>query len=96
MNQLVITPRTVAELHILKKMLAQIGTVKELEVKKKRNGKRKLNSPPFATISESSLAKEWLSEEDNVWDEWYGKRKKRSKFCFLFCLRSNGARIVVQ
>ena len=29
-----------------------------------------------AALSESSLAKEWLSEEDKVWDEWYAKKKK--------------------
>ena len=28
---------------------------------------------PFAAISESSLAEEWLSEEDSRWDEFYSK-----------------------
>lgn len=28
----------------------------------------------FCRLSESSLAKEWLSEEDNVWDEFYADK----------------------
>ena len=78
MNQLIITPRNTAELRLIKKMLSQIGNVEELEVKKKKkNGKKKAASVTFAALSESSLAKEWMSEEDKVWDEWYGKKKKR-------------------
>jgi hypothetical protein len=80
MNQLIITPRTTAELRLIKKMLSQIGNVEELEVKKKKkNAKKKSASVPFAALSESSLAKEWMSDEDKVWDEWYGKRKKGNK-----------------
>jgi hypothetical protein len=79
MNQLIITPRTTAELRLIKKMLSQIGNVEEVEVKTKKNGKKKSKLLPYATLSESSLAKEWLSEEDKVWDEWYGKKKKGNK-----------------
>jgi hypothetical protein len=28
---------------------------------------------PYAAVSESSLAEEWLSEEDNRWDTFYSK-----------------------
>jgi hypothetical protein len=31
---------------------------------------------PFAGLSESSLEKEWSSEEDNVWDSWAQEKLK--------------------
>lgn len=30
----------------------------------------------FLALSESSLAKDWLSPEDDVWDDWLKERRK--------------------
>lgn len=75
MNQLIITPKSIAELHFLKKLLNNISSVEEVISKPLKN-RRKRRAVPFAAISQSALAKEWLSSEDEVWDEWYREMKK--------------------
>ena len=74
MNHLIVVPRTSSEFVFLKKLLEQLDSVKEVKTLHALGTKRK--TIPFASLSESSLAKEWLSSEDNVWDEWYDKKKK--------------------
>ncbi len=80
MNQLIVVPRTSAGLAFLKKLLEQLDSVKEVKTVGDAVGMKtsKKKSVPFAKLSESSLAKEWLSSEDDVWDEWYDKKKKRA------------------
>jgi len=53
---------------LLLKLAEELGiTVKHLPSKTEEN------EIPYAAISESSLAEEWLSEEDSRWDEFYSK-----------------------
>jgi len=77
MNNLIVVPRSSAALLFLIKLLNELDSVKEVKTQHPLKTSHKRKIIPFAAISESSLAKEWLSKEDNSWDEWYNKKKKQ-------------------
>ena len=78
MKNLIVVPRNLSEFAFLKKLLEQLESVKEVKIQTTEKTSEQ-KAIPFAKLSESSLAKEWLSKEDNVWDEWYEEKKKRKK-----------------
>jgi hypothetical protein len=68
MKRALLTSTSDDKMALLLKLAEELGiTVKQLPAK--ANG----TEIPYAAISESSLAEEWLSEEDNRWDEFYSK-----------------------
>ncbi|MBP9152630.1 MAG: hypothetical protein KBF73_10130 [Flavobacteriales bacterium] len=68
MKRALLTSTSDDKMALLLKLAEELGiTVKQLPAK--ANGVE----IPYAAISESSLAEEWLSEEDNRWDEFYSK-----------------------
>jgi hypothetical protein len=66
MNEIVITPKTDKDTTFLVKLLRSLKNVSSIEVKQKET---KSGSQGMLSVSEASLAKDWLSEEDNRWDE---------------------------
>ena len=64
MQNIVITPRNKQSVVFLKKLLSKLNDVKSIEVVEERE------EIPFVVLSESSLEKEWGSEEDDIWDNW--------------------------
>ncbi len=66
MNEIVITPKTDKDTTFLVKLLKSLKNVGSIEVKQKETS---LTSKETHSVSEASLAKDWLSEEDNRWDE---------------------------
>ena len=66
MNEIVITPKTDKDTTFLVKLLRSLKNVGSIEVKQKET---KSGSQGMLSVSEASLAKDWLSEEDNRWDE---------------------------
>jgi len=54
----------------LKKLLSKLNDVKSIEVIEERE------EIPFVVLSESSLEKEWGSEEDDIWDNWAKEKLK--------------------
>lgn len=66
MNEIVITPKTDEDTTFLVKLLKSLKNVGSIEVKRKETN---LTSKGMLSVSEASLAKDWLSEEDNRWDE---------------------------
>ena len=77
MNNLIVVPRSYAALRFLKKLLNELDGVKQVKTQPPLKSSQKKKTIPFAVISESSLAKEWLSKEDNIWDDWYGKKRHK-------------------
>lgn len=57
------------------KMALLLRLAEELDITVKRLPDNAVaeEAVPYAAISESSLAEEWLSEEDSRWDEYYSK-----------------------
>ena len=64
MKALVITPRNKQSGIFLKKLLSKLSDVKSIEEVEEKE------EIPFVRLSESSLQKEWDSDEDNIWDAW--------------------------
>jgi hypothetical protein len=62
--QLIVTPKSKKSGMFLKKLLSRLDDVKSIELVEDKA------EVPFVVLSESSLEKEWNSEEDNVWDDW--------------------------
>ena len=70
MKTLVVTPKSKQSGVFLKKLLSKLNDVKSIEeVEEKKE-------IPFVRLSESSLEKEWSSEEDNAWDSWAQEKLK--------------------
>jgi len=74
MKTLFITPKSKQSGAFLKKLLSKLNDIKSIEeVEEKKE-------IPFVRLSESSLEKEWNSEDDNIWDSWaQGKLKNIRK-----------------
>ena len=70
MQNIVITPRNKQSVVFLKKLLSKLNDVKSIEVIEERE------EIPFVVLSESSLEKEWGSEEDDIWDNWAKEKLK--------------------
>jgi hypothetical protein len=62
--QIIITPKSKKSGMFLKKLLLRLDDVKSIELVEDKE------EVPFVVLSESSLEKEWTSEEDNIWDDW--------------------------
>ncbi|MGM0407321.1 MAG: hypothetical protein ACQERU_05020 [Bacteroidota bacterium] len=73
MKTLVITPKSKQSGVFLKKLLSKLNDVKSIEeVEEKKE-------IPFVRLSESSLEKEWSSEEDSIWDTWAHEKLKNTR-----------------
>ncbi len=64
MQHIVITPKSRQSAVFLKKLLSQLDDVKSIEMVEEKK------EVPFVVLTESTLEKEWSSEEDNIWDNW--------------------------
>ncbi|MDD4193380.1 MAG: hypothetical protein PHI28_18735 [Mangrovibacterium sp.] len=74
MQALLVTPKNKESGVFLKKLLSKLNDVKSIEVIDKDE-----KEISFATLSESSLEKEWNSTEDKIWDTWASEKLKKSK-----------------
>lgn len=72
MQTIVITPKSRKSAVFLKKLLLKLNDVKSIEIVEEKE------EVPFVVLSESSLEKEWKSEEDNVWDNWAQEKLKNA------------------
>ncbi|MDP3915486.1 MAG: hypothetical protein Q8R96_17305 [Bacteroidota bacterium] len=70
MQNIVIKPKNKQSIVFLKRLLSKLNDVKSIEVIEEKE------ELPFAVLSESSLEKEWNSEEDNIWDNWAKEKLK--------------------
>ena len=70
MQNIVITPKSKRSGIFLKKLLSKLNDVRSIEVVEEKE------EMPFVILSESSLEKEWSSEEDNIWDNWAKEKLK--------------------
>ena len=70
MKSIIITPKSKKSGIFLKKLLSQLNDVKSIEIVEEKK------EVPFAVLSESSLEKEWNSEDDNIWDAWAKEKLK--------------------
>ena len=70
MQTIVITPKSKQSGIFLKKLLLRLNDVKSIEIVEEKE------EVPFVVLSESSLKKEWNSEEDNIWDNWAKEKLK--------------------
>ena len=68
MQSIIVTPKNKKSGLFLKKLLSKLNDVKSVEILEDKEEK------PFAVLSESTLEKEWGSEEDNIWDDWAEKK----------------------
>jgi hypothetical protein len=73
MKTLVITPKNKKSGVFLKKLLSKLNDVKSIEEMEEKK------EIPFVRLSESSLEKEWSSEEDNIWDTWAKEKLKNNR-----------------
>ena len=64
MKTIVITPKSKQSGIFLEKLLSKLDDVKSIEIVEDKE------EVPFVVLSESSLEKEWTSEEDDIWDNW--------------------------
>ena len=64
MQHMVITPKSRQSAVFLKKLLLQLDDVKSIEMVEEKE------EVPFVVLTESTLEKEWSSEEDDIWDNW--------------------------
>ncbi len=64
MQHIVITPKNKTSAIFLKKHLLKLDDVKSIEIIEQKE------EVPFVVLSESTLEKEWNSEEDDIWDNW--------------------------
>ena len=70
MQNIIITTKSKQSLAFLKKLLSKLDDVKNIEIVEEKK------EVPFVVLSESSLAKEWSSEEDEIWDNWAKEKLK--------------------
>ena len=70
MQTIVITPKSKKSGIFLKKLLLKLNDVKSIEIVEENE------EVPFVILSESSLEKEWKSEEDDIWDDWAKEKLK--------------------
>lgn len=70
MKTIVITPKSKQSEVFLKKLLSKLNDVKSIKIVEEKE------EEPFAVLSESSLEKEWTSEEDDIWDNWAKEKLK--------------------
>ena len=70
MQNIIITTKSKQSVAFLKKLLSKLDDVKNIEVVEEKE------AVPFVVLSESSLAKEWSSEEDDIWDNWAKEKLK--------------------
>lgn len=70
MHNIVITPKSKQSVVFLKKLLSKLDDVKSIEIVEDKE------EVPFVVLSESSLEKEWTSEEDDIWDDWAKEKLK--------------------
>ena len=68
--QIIVTPKSKKSGIFLKKLLLRLDDVKSIELVEDKE------EVPFVVLSESSLGKEWNSEEDNIWDDWAKEKLK--------------------
>ncbi len=73
MQSIVIKPKSKKSGLFLQKLLSQLSEVKSIEIIEDNKEK------PFVVLYESSLQKEWNSNEDNIWDTWAEKKLKNTK-----------------
>jgi ABC-type proline/glycine betaine transport system substrate-binding protein len=70
MQNIIITTKSKQSVAFLKKLLSKLDDVKNIEIVEEKE------EVPFVVLSESSLAKEWSSEEDDIWDNWAKEKLK--------------------
>jgi hypothetical protein len=70
MQSIVITPKSKKSGLFLRKLLSQLNEVKSIEIIEDEE------EMPFVVLSESTLEKEWNSEEDTIWDKWAEEKLK--------------------
>lgn len=73
MQTIVITPKSKQSGIFLKKLLLRLDDVKSIEIVEEKE------EVPFVVLSESSLEKEWKSEEDDIWDNWAKEKLKMAR-----------------
>jgi len=73
MQHIVITPKSRQSAVFLKKLLLQLDDVKSIEMVEEKK------EVPFVVLTESTLEKEWSSEEDNIWDNWAIEKLKMAR-----------------
>lgn len=73
MKSIIITPKSKQSGIFLKKLLSKLSDVKSIEIVEENE------EVPFAVLSESSLEKEWNSEEDDIWDAWSEEKLKNTR-----------------
>jgi hypothetical protein len=71
MKTLVVTPKNKQAGIFLKKLLSKLNDVKSIEEVEEEK------EMSFVRLSESSLMKEWSSDEDNIWDAWAEEKLKK-------------------
>lgn len=67
MQTVIVTPRNAEAALFIKKLLEDMNSVQSVKIVEE------LNEVPFVKLSESSLMKDWGSDEDNVYDIWAKK-----------------------
>ena len=70
MQNIIITTKSKQSVAFLKKLLSKLDDVKKIEIVEEKE------EVPFVVLSESSLAKEWSSDEDDIWDNWAKEKLK--------------------
>ena len=70
MQNIIITTKSKKSVAFLKKLLSKLDDVKNIKIVEEKE------EVPFVVLSESSLAKEWSSEEDDIWDNWAKEKLK--------------------
>ncbi len=73
MQSIVITPKSKQSGVFLKKLLSKLNDVKSIEIVEKKE------EVQFVVLTESSLDKEWSSEEDDLWDTWAKEKLKMAR-----------------
>jgi hypothetical protein len=70
MQNIIITTKSKKSVAFLKRLLSKLDDVKNIEIVEEKE------EVPFVVLSESSLAKEWSSKEDDIWDNWAKEKLK--------------------
>jgi hypothetical protein len=70
MQNIIITTKSKKSVAFLKRLLSKLDDVKNIEIVEEKE------EVPFVVLSESSLTKEWSSEEDDIWDNWAKEKLK--------------------
>ncbi|MEX0598759.1 MAG: hypothetical protein WD512_19905, partial [Candidatus Paceibacterota bacterium] len=73
MQSILITPKSKQSGVFLKKLLSKLRDVESIEIVEEKK------EAPFVLLSESSLEKEWSSEEDNIWDTWAKEKLNKAR-----------------